>query len=204
MPLTICHIPTPPTTQDVAPLLPLLPEWRREQALRFRHPFGQYACAQTWLMLCQLLARHTDLPFSELRRWTIAYNPYGKPFFPDHPDCLFSISHCRTALAVALDNSPVGIDIEHIRHADLPLIQRTMNTAEQALIADAPAPDRAFTALWTQKEAVLKLRGTGIIEDLHHVLTDSNGISINTHGFTIETHETDSYIYSLARTETDR
>lgn len=191
--LTVFPIPVPPAEHDLAPLLPLLPEWRREQALRFRHSFGQYACAKTWLLLLDLLARQTRCTLDELRTWPVAYNDYGKPFFPGHPDCCFSISHCRTALAVALDNRPVGVDVEHIRPAEDSLIARTMSSTEQAQIAADPAPERAFTALWTRKEAVLKLRGTGIIDDLHNVLTDTTGIHIDTHA-----HNT--YIYSLAQT----
>ena len=37
-----------------------------------------------------------------------------------------------------------------------------------------------FSACETKKEAVLKLRGTGIVDDLHHVL--------NGEGYSLETH----------------
>ena len=45
-----------------------------------------------------------------------------------------------------------------------------MNPQEAESIFASRFPDIAFTRLWTQKEAVLKLKGTGITDDLHHVL----------------------------------
>ena len=49
-----------------------------------------------------------------------------------------------------------------------------MSPEESEAIYAAPFPDIAFTRLWTQKEAVLKLKGTGITDDLHHVLDTEN------------------------------
>ena len=46
-----------------------------------------------------------------------------------------------------------------------------MNPAEQAQIMGSEAADWAFTRLWTKKEAVLKMQATGIISDLHEVLS---------------------------------
>jgi phosphopantetheinyl transferase len=55
-----------------------------------------------------------------------------------------------------------------------------MNPAEQTQILDAEDFAEAFTRLWTQKEAVLKLRGTGLVDDLHSVLTDMGNIQMET------------------------
>ena len=52
--------------QEVARLLPLVSAQRREQALGYKHTFGQYCCLQSYKMLCDLLAEwgrahHTPL-----------------------------------------------------------------------------------------------------------------------------------------------
>ena len=93
---------------------------------------------------------------------------------------------------MVVDNAPVGIDIESFRRINDALMRRTMNDEELALIQSADNPTTAFIALWTQKEAVLKLRGTGISTDLHHVL---DGI-----GYRLETHicHEKSYAWSVA------
>ena len=48
-----------------------------------------------------------------------------------------------------------------------------MNTEEYTSIIADSSPDWAFIRLWTQKEAYLKMKGTGIISDLKLVLTDA-------------------------------
>ena len=119
------------------------------------------------------------------------YNEQGKPFLPDGP--FFSISHCKAGIAVAVDEQPIGIDIESIRHADEDLIERTMNEEEQRMIRSAAQPDRMFTRLWTQKEAVVKAEGTGIcsFEQLQTLLPANKT-------YRLETIEKEKYIYTIA------
>ena len=57
-----------------------------------------------------------------------------------------------------------------------------MSPEETEEIFSSKWPDIVFTRLWTQKEAVLKLKGTGLVDDLHSVLNPSNlpGIELQT------------------------
>lgn len=149
------------TESDVARLLPIVPAFRREQALRFSHLFGQWTTLKAWELLMSLVGGKAE---------EVYYGPHGKPYLKNGP--YFSISHCKTAVAVAVDSErEIGIDIESIRHADEALIERTMNKEEQAMIREAKDKDRMFTRLWTQKEAVLKARGTGLVDELPQVLS---------------------------------
>lgn len=157
--------------QEVARLLPLVSAQRREQALRFTHLFGQYCCLKSYEMLMQLLA---SAPYSLHPRPTFLYNEYGAPSIKNGP--YFSISHCKSGIAVAVSNQPIGIDIETVRPLKVDLVKKTMNPLEQEAILSAPQPDWAFTRLWTRKEAFLKMKGTGIIGDLHEVLSDIDGL----------------------------
>lgn len=92
----------------------------------------------------------------------------------------FSISHCKKGILVAIDRQPIGVDIESVRRVDEALIQHTMNSREVEEIYASDNPDMAFTRLWTQKEAVLKQRGTGINCDLRNVLTDDSLLHLQT------------------------
>lgn len=156
--------------QEVARLLPLVSAQRREQALRYKHTFGQYCCLQSYKMLCELLtewSRVHQLPINQ--QPIFLYNDYGAPYIEGGP--YFSISHCKRSIAVAVSENPIGIDIEVIRTFSPDLMRKTMNEDEQLRITSSAIPEVEFIRFWTQKEALLKLQGTGIISDLHHVLT---------------------------------
>ncbi len=173
--MTLC------TVAEVQRMLPLVSAQRREQALKYKHTFGQFCCLKSWLMLNEGLE---DEGMSGLvDEWK--YNEHGKPYIENGP--YFSISHCQAGIAVAIDDQPIGIDIETIRHAKEDLIERTMSEAERVGM-----DDRKFTRLWTQKEAVVKAAGTGIysFEQLQTILDNGH--------WTLDTFEKDNYIYSIA------
>ena len=121
------------------------------------------------------------------------FNEHGKPYIEGGP--YFSISHCKEGIAVVVDEQTIGIDIEGIRHADEDLIERTMNEQEKSQITNQQSPiesARAFTRLWTQKEAVVKCQGVGIqsFEQLQTILEIGDR--------KLETFEKEKYIYSIA------
>ena len=162
------------TEAEVQRMLPLVDEQRRTEALRYRHIFGQIACLKSWLMLKELLK---PLGINNLK---IDKNEHGKPYLIRYPEVHFNLSHSKNGIAVVVDFSPVGIDIESFRKSNLSLLQKTMNPAEAAWIRASSDPVEAFTQYWTKKEAVVKLRGTGLIDDLHHIL-DGEGYRLETH-----------------------
>lgn len=197
--MTLCN------EQEIARLLPLVSDQRREQALGYKHLFGQFCCLKSYELLMQLLAssgsQTPDAGFStpDTGRRTpdagfplFLYNEYGAPRL-EHGPC-FSISHCKHAIAVAISEKPIGIDIEHIRAAKPELVERTMNEQEQNEIWTAASPDIAFTRLWTQKEAVLKMQGTGIfsIDGMKNTLVALEHVDLQT-----KVHIDKQYAYTL-------
>ena len=162
------------TEAEVQRMLPLVDEQRRNEALRYKHLFGQFACLKSWLMLKELLK---PLGITNLK---MDQNEHGKPYLTHHPEVHFNLSHCKNGIAVVVDLSPIGIDIESFRRDNLALVRKTMNPAEAEWIRSSSDPVEAFTQYWTKKEAVVKLRGTGITDDLHHVL-DGVGYQLETH-----------------------
>ena len=99
----------------------------------------------------------------------------------------FNVSHSKGHVVLVKATCPVGIDIEAIRHVDQDLILRTMNEEEKKQIQS----DRDFTRLWTQKEAILKMEGTGITS-----FEQLQGLSIP--DYRIQTTEKEKYIYTIA------
>ena len=192
--------------QEIARLLPLVSAQRREQALGYKHLFGQFCCLKSYELLMQLLAssgfRTPDAGFSTPDTGSqtpdtgfplFLYNEHGAPRL-EHGPC-FSISHCKHAIAVAISEKPIGIDIEHIRAAKPELVERTMNKQEQNEIWAAASSDIAFTRLWTQKEAVLKMQGTGIlsIDGMKNTLVALEHVDLQT-----KVHIDKQYAYTLA------
>ena len=178
------------TEQEVARLLPLVSDQRRQQALAYNHLFGQYCCLKSYEILMELLA---FTPYTLHHTPHFLYNEYGRPFIEDGPS--FSISHCKYGIAVAVSETPIGIDVEYIRTAKPELVARTMNEKEQAEIWAAASPDIAFTRLWTQKEAVLKLQGTGIlsIDGIKNTLVAIEHVDVQT-----KVNIDKQYAYTLA------
>lgn len=180
------------TDDEVERLLPLVSAQRREVALRYKFTFGRFTCLKSYVMLQQLVQEalaETDerwLPLQEqLKEWNgnFVYNEHDKPFLQNASGeriegVDFNISHCKNAIAVVLSDRPVGIDVESFRHAEDALLRRTMNSREQEEVRAAADPAEAFTSLWTRKEAVLKLRGTGLVDDLHSVLLPNPGLPV--------------------------
>lgn len=170
---------TQATEAEVQRLLPLVSAQRREQALKYKHVFGRFCCLKSWMMLYENveMSRYRDVEWS--------YNEHGKPYIQGGP--YFSISHCKQGIAVAINDQPIGIDIETIRHANEDLIERTMNEQERVGM-----DDRRFTRLWTQKEAVVKAQGVGIqsFEQLQTILDNGQWL--------LSTFEKEKYIYSIA------
>ena len=151
---------------DLQAALPEISEQRREQALRFKFERGQRTCVLAYLLLKKALREEYGLTENPL----FEYGPHGKPFIVGHPEIHFSLSHCREAVACAVSDRPVGIDVESVQRYRESLAQYTMSDEEQQLIAAAERPDVAFIRLWTMKEARLKLTGEGITNDLKSAL----------------------------------
>lgn len=101
---------------------------------------------------------HTAVP-----HW--GFGEHGKPYLTNYPDIHFNISHCDKAIAVAVSNHEVGIDVEGRRRFNESLLQRAMNDEEQAAIHKSSDPEMEFAKLWTRKEAYFKWTGTGILLD---------------------------------------
>lgn len=174
------------TPDEIQRLLPLVSDERRDDAMRYKHLFGQFACLKSYVMLRELLERRgLSHPF------LFGKNEHGKPFLIDHPEVHFNISHCKNGIAVAVSDAPVGIDIESFRQVSESLLSYTMNEEERRVIQESDDPMRTFIEYWTKKEAVFKLHGTGITHHLHELLCGDEQV-------TTHVNSSKRYVYSIA------
>lgn len=172
---------------DLQAALPEISEQRRLQALRFKFERGQRTCVLAYLLLKKALREEYGLTENPL----FEYGPHGKPFIVGHPEIHFSLSHCREAVACAVSDRPVGIDVESVRRYKEDVVRYAMSDEEQQLIVAAERPDVAFIRLWTMKEARLKLTGEGITNDLKSALASGSW------QFTTVERLDKNYIYTL-------
>lgn len=182
------------TADKLEHLLQYLPQWRRNQALKYSSHEGRRNCILAYLLLCRALEEEygiTDRP-------TFVIGRHGKPTLAEYPHIHFNISHCHTAVICVVSSRPVGVDIESLeRKVGDALIRYTMNEEEQRLIAHSG--NHAFLRLWTMKEAMVKLRGTGIQGSIPELLLPTNTDNIS---FTTEEHPEEGYIFSVAQYST--
>lgn len=180
--------------EEVIEMISSFPEQRKEQALKFKFAAGRKECAVAYDLLCKGLREEygiDEMPIFE-------YGEHGKPSIIGHENIHFNMSHCKKAVMCFVSDQAVGVDVEMIGRGNESLIDYTMNDEEKAQINSSPAPNTEFIRLWTQKEAVLKLQGTGITDDLKMVLK-----SENMQGIKVETIvcEEKGYVYSIATFE---
>ncbi len=122
---------------DVQLAVPISNEERRTQHLAVR-------------LLFKLM-----MPEADLSQLVMADN--GKPYLiglPFH----FSFSHCKGYAACAVDNKPIGIDIEIIHPRIAKVAHKFLNDQERAMITalEEQAQLNQLAFLWAAKEAMYK------------------------------------------------
>ena len=177
--------------QQTERLLLALPEWRREVAMRYQHLAGRRESATAYLLLLEALQQQYGI--NEAPHFVIG--PHGKPSLLEFPHIHFNTSHCHKAVICAVGDTPVGVDIEGRRSIRDSLVDYTMNAVEKERIARAEDPEMEFLKLWTAKEAVVKLSGEGIQDNIRDILTLAKDRNISVHTY-INTKK--DYVYSLA------
>lgn len=180
----------------------LLPDWRRRQVLSYCHLIDQVQCAKAYVLLRQNLKEeygYCEMPAFE-------YGAYGKPRLKQQPkaaDSLqmaehihFNLSHCARGVMCVVADEPVGCDIELIpAELDADIAAACFSETEQRLILSADNPQVEFARLWTAKEALLKLWGIGLVDNLSDLLTSPMAENVRISTIVCEQ---DGYAYSIA------
>ena len=127
-------------------LLGVVPEYRREKAMRFKFQSGKSQSLGVGLLLRQA-CRDFGIEGADEN---VVLGENGKPAFRDVPDVHFNLSHSKTRVMCVLSPYEAGCDVEHVRVGRSRLAERFV---EQ---------DTAFCRLWTLKECYMKVTGRGM------------------------------------------
>lgn len=168
------------TEEELEADLLKLPAWRREQAVSFRFHLGRVLCSKAYLLLMQGLGEQYGIR----RNQDFSYTDSGKPGLKEHPEIHFSLSHCKNGILCAIDDRPIGCDIEYLdRKFDENLCRYCCSASEADDIMSSASPSERFAEFWTRKEAFVKYTGEGISNDMKHVLdrTEASSLILETH-----------------------
>lgn len=116
-------------------------------------------------MLRQILSEATE---NALRpnQWRFEIGPNGKPEIArGFPPIFFNLSHSRGYVAIIVNRErAVGVDLERVGNSKSTPVTDVLHPDERLMLAGLAQDqkNRAFTAIWTAKEACSKALGLGI------------------------------------------
>ena len=185
------------SAKQVDEIIAALPAWRREECLRFKQRQGRMENALAYWLLSEMMGYQPDFVRGEHGKPEVDLNHnlnHNHNLNVNHNHNLnhnlnlnvnhnlnFNLSHCKRAVACVIsDDGKVGIDVECLGRYKPQLAEYCMSDEELRQIAEADDPDGEFTLLWTKKEALLKMTGEGITDDMKNCLTSprAEGVEI--------------------------
>lgn len=137
----------------------LMPPFRREKIDAMRMPRDKRLSLGAGVALQTALR---DLGLEQMPLVAIGEN--GKPYFSEHPELQFNLSHSKTKVMCVLSEHEVGCDVEQISSADIRLAKRFFSAKEYEVIAaqsSEEAQKLMFCRIWTLKESFQKATGKG-------------------------------------------
>jgi 4'-phosphopantetheinyl transferase len=153
----------------------LAPE-ERWVALGYRFAKDRREFVVTRALLRQILARYTGRATADL---CFDFNSSGKPVLRGAQSLHFSVSHSRDLALLAIAQSQVGIDVEYSRTIAFRqgVIEQCLARPERSHLQALPPKARAAALhrCWTQKEAVLKALGAGLLYPPRHLNALADG-----------------------------
>lgn len=156
------------TEDDLKLALNRLPCWRREYVEK-RAVSERINGAFSYLLLQKLTFERFGL--SDTARFT--YGKYGKPYYSDI-DVFFSISHCKTAIAAAVSEKEIGVDIMDHRPVNEKIALRICSDKELEKFREAKDKQIFLTELWCKKESIVKKSGLGFTQGFKTVETENS------------------------------
>lgn len=159
----------------------LFEESRRIRLKRIKNPKVRAECIAAGMLLREALADYGypvgDNPLS------IRYDEHGKPELSAQADnqdnCktapFFSLSHSGNIVVCAVDDEPVGADVQVVKAVTVRLPKKVLadNELEEYLRIKETKQEqeaaRFFTIRWTEKESIAKLIGKGIGMDFRMI-----------------------------------
>lgn len=151
---------------EVEVLEALLDETEKKRAARFKFDIHQKRFIIAKSILRKVLSLYLKMPAEEIIFHT---NAHGKPFV-ENSTIQFNVSHSEDLAVFAVTSQQaIGVDIEKIEtQFDEQVAKRFFSEQEYTHLITRKLAEQAktFYALWSMKEAVIKLKGEGLYRPL--------------------------------------
>ncbi len=143
--------------EDGTPSADYLSEERRRRAEAMRSDADRLRTVAGEVLAREMLAARLGCSPQEV---PLQYDEDGKPVVSG-TGLFVSVSHSGAFVVCAVDDHPIGVDVETIRDVDDKFMRRVCSEEELSYVLRGNDRERRFWELWTAKEAVFKLTGHG-------------------------------------------
>jgi len=168
--------------ESVERLLPSVDSEKRKRVMKFYRWEDTLRTLFADLMIRNIIVNKTALGNDEIY---FSKNEYGKPSLKHSEVLHFNLSHSGDWVVCAVDEQPVGIDVEEIAPVDLDISKHYFSKDEHEDLLSKPDQIAYFFTLWTLKESYIKIVGKGLSLPLNSFsirFKDDNEIRIDAKG----------------------
>lgn len=146
-------------------LLGLIDNKKRDRLLKFVFWQDLHRSLFADLLVRKIIIDTFNLSNDEIY---FSVNQYDKPYCEFLDDFHFNISHSGDWVVCAIDNKPIGIDIEKISTClDLGISENFFSNKEHEDLLSKIDPFDYFFTLWSLKESYIKFIGKGLSHPLN-------------------------------------
>ncbi len=161
---------------------------RQKKVSRFRFDEDKKRSVFAEMLAKEMISEKLGVPIESI---VIKTDENGKPF-AQGLDIHFNISHSSDLVICALNDKPIGVDIEEIREVKNKLIDFVCTENEKSFVQNSEfEKPKRFFEIWTAKEAYFKFLGSGIT-DIKSINTLSDEFKKH-----LESFEYENYIISI-------
>ena len=152
--------------------------YKKEKISKFRFVEDRNRCLIGDLLARYTICRKYNLPLEAMQ---LSEDSFGKPKVTNYKDIHFNISHSGSWVVCAVDDVPVGIDVELIKPIDIGIAKRFYSREEYIKLMMLNEEERMeyFYKLWTLKESYIKAIGRGLLIDISSCSFDIKTSQIN-------------------------
>ena len=137
-------------------------EDRQKKAEKYRYWEDTKRCILAEILILYAIQKSYNIDTCEIQFDKLQY---GKPIIKNHEEWYFNLSHSGNWVVCAVDDCPVGIDVEEMNYMRISIADHFFTKHEKERIKSFSCEQdrvKEFFKLWTLKESYLKKSGHGL------------------------------------------